>query len=207
MQPSAITTYSVSMKIEGIAYHHTGDSSGDPQFKKVDGYHKNEGFPKSTLGFYVGYHYFSGKEGTIKQARANTEDGAHTVNCGCSVDESGFPKGTANERLIGICFAGNFLEEEPDPRALAAVFWLTVDLQRKYGIGDKRLYNHSDLKRTSCPGIDMVAKMLEMKKVWKGMLAAEAAVDRAVGSRKVRLQLSIKRAREILFPNSFPPFV
>lgn len=195
------------MKIEGIVYHHTGDASGDPQFAKVDAYHRGQGFPVSSLGFYVGYHYFAGHEGTIKQARLDTEDGAHTVNCGCKTDKSGFPKGTANKRLIGICFSGNFNEETPDPRALAAVLWLTIDLQRKHGIGDERLYNHRDLKSTNCPAYDLSGKMIEMKGVWKRMIAAEKAVDRAIGNRKARLLLSIEEARTILFPNSFPPLV
>ena len=196
------------MKPEGIVYHHTGDKSPDPQFKKVDTYHKSQGFPKSSLGFYVGYQYFSGRDGTIKQARADTELGAHTLNCGCgSADKSGFPAHTANERLIGICYAGDFTKEKPTAKALAAVFWLTIDLQRKYGIGDARLYNHRDLKKTTCPGMDMAGKMLEMKKIWKQMLKFEQSVEKAHGARKARLLRSIENARKILYPSLFPTLI
>ena len=90
-----------------IFVHHTGGSNANPlndssnfTFKQCDLQHKsdpniNSQPPvKSSLGFYCGYHYYIEKDGTLYQARADTEGGAHC-------------KGY-NFSSIGICLAGNF---------------------------------------------------------------------------------------------------
>lgn len=61
-------------------------------FEQVNAYHKSLGFPKSSLGFYIGYNYWVERDGTIKQGRIDGEKGAHTI-------------GHNNE--IGTSFSGN----------------------------------------------------------------------------------------------------
>lgn len=188
------------MLVEGIAYHYTADLSPDPQFLKVNNYHKAEGFPISTLGFYVGYTYFIGKDGTIKQARSEDERGAHTVNCGCSHDKSGLPYNTANLHYIGICLAGKFPDEVPTPAQMASAALLTEDIQKRRGVPDEKLLNHRDLKATGCPGIDIAHEILKIKELRKQLRTAQDALDRVTPARKSALLRFIERVQKILSP-------
>ena len=189
-----------NMFIFGIAYHHTGDSSPDPQFIKVDNYHMAKKFPKSKLGYYVGYHYFIGKDGTIKQARSEDERGAHVVNCGCGKDKSGLPADTANFHYIGICLAGDLRKEQPSSRQLSALVALTKDVMRRHSLNEANLLNHSDFKATSCPGIDLSGEVKKILDLERRISMAESALDRVIPERRNKLLRFIERARRILFP-------
>ena len=46
------------------------------QLTKIDRYHKERGFPQSSLGFFVGYHYLITGDKEY-QCRADTDEGAH----------------------------------------------------------------------------------------------------------------------------------
>lgn len=175
------------MKIEGIDFHHTADTSPDPQFLKVNAFHKKEGFPLSNFGFYIGYQYFIGRDGTIKQGRSENERGAHTVNCGCAHDKSGLPEDTANLHYIGICLAGNFLFEKPTDAQMASLFVLTEEIQKRHNIPDSKLLNHRDLKPTSCPGIDIAAELMKIKELRKQLFAAQNALNRVTPARREKL--------------------
>mgnify|MGYP001559835005 CR=1 FL=1 len=87
------------MKPIRIIIHHTANETQEPQLKLTDNYHKQEGFPKSSLGYYVGYTYFVERDGTTTQTRIDTEEQAHTKEF--------------NFNSIGICLAGNFDKEQP----------------------------------------------------------------------------------------------
>ena len=190
------------MKI-AIFVHHTGDKSPDPQFAKVNAYHKSKNYPVSSLGFYVGYTYFIGKDGTIKQARLETERGAHTVNCGCKNDKTGWEYDKANVLAIGVCLAGDFKKEKPTERQIASLVALVEDMQNRHNIPDANLFNHYDAKNTACPGMDLVAEVLRIKRLRLQLSAAEKSVSRATPTRKARLLRFIGRATKIL--KSFLP--
>jgi N-acetylmuramoyl-L-alanine amidase len=104
-----------------LIVHHSGGTDQDPKadssnytVEQCDSDHKSRGFPRSSLGYYVGYQYFIYKDGIVKKCREDTEIGAHTnqiVN-GKSM----------NAQSIGICLAGNFdttLPTEAQKQALA----------------------------------------------------------------------------------------
>lgn len=65
--------------------------------------HKNRGFPLSSLGWYVGYHYVIYGNGEIRQYRQDKEVGAHTK------------EQSMNFQSLGICLSGNFDTELPNP--------------------------------------------------------------------------------------------
>lgn len=188
-------------QIEGVVYHHTGDKSPDPQFAKVEAYHKAEGFPISKRGYHVGYTYFIGKDGTIKQARNEDERGAHTVNCGCAIDKSGLPYNTANLHYVAICLAGKFPDESPTKAQLASAAMLTMDIQARRGIPDRKLLNHRDFKATSCPGIDLSGEVLKVINQHRELKIAEAALNRVTPARRISLLEKIKAISSILFPH------
>jgi len=84
-----------------IIVHHDGVSRAGPSLKIVDDFHRQRGFPLSSLGFHVGYHFWIERDGTLIQTRAPNEEGAHCVG--------------HNLSSIGIGLAGNFDVEHPTP--------------------------------------------------------------------------------------------
>ena len=56
-----------------VIVHHTGPTAYDPKadtshhtFEDVNEYHRQKWDFKSSLGYYIGYHYFIEKDGTVK---------------------------------------------------------------------------------------------------------------------------------------------
>lgn len=190
---------------EGIVEHHSDyPHDGTPQLMKVNKWHRDRGFPLSKLGFYVGYHFFIEESGTITQTRDLNEVGAHAVNCGhaCKADVSGFEYSQANWRTIGICLAGDFTKHEPTEKQIVALHTLIIDLQWNYGIPNTKIYLHSQLKPTSCPGVNLTALVEKEHLVYlekryeKAVNALRWADD---GRSKMLLRL-IKRILSIISP-------
>lgn len=91
-----------------VILHHTAVSrdKNSAQLIATDNYHKSLKFPKSQLGYYVGYHYLIEPDGTEHQTRKENENGAHTK------------QGNLNYTSIGICLTGNFDVEDPTEEQL-----------------------------------------------------------------------------------------
>ena len=123
------------MKPTYIILHHSANSNST--FDNVDSYHKSKGWKS------IGYHYFIEKSGEVKQGRQDTTIGAH-----CKADDM-------NYKSIGICLAGNLLEELWTSAQLEALENLLFRLEKRYDID--RISNvlaHQEVKgaKTSCPG-------------------------------------------------------
>lgn len=118
-----------------IVVHHSGGSDSDPlsdssnfTFEQCNELHKRRFGFISTLGFYVGYQYFIDKKGTIRQARADNEEGAHTIGY--------------NTQSIGICLAGNFDVTLPTTGQIEALKGLLERLSTKYNIPKENIKPH-----------------------------------------------------------------
>lgn len=127
--------------MKSIVIHHTASTVSTDQFPSVDAYHKSQGFPESSLGFYVGYHLFIEKDGSLLRARSDEERGAHTVA----------PGRDWNADSIGICLAGDFTKEDPTEAQLTQLF-TCKDLMDIHSIPIEEVYDHKDTKSTACPG-------------------------------------------------------
>src|SRR3972149_4996779 len=110
----------MARKINRIVIHHTASGRDATTLAMVDAWHKAR-WPefKSSLGFWVGYHYLIGKD-WIKQTRADSEDGAHTY---------GF-----NKDSIGVSLTGNFQTENPNDYQLGQLKELLLKLMAQYGL-------------------------------------------------------------------------
>jgi hypothetical protein len=128
-------------KPEVTIIHHTAVGGDTPQFYAVNRYHKSLGFPRSSLGYYVGYHYMIGKNGNVVQARLHSDIGAHTIGW--------------NDRSIGICLSGNFNVEQPPQAQLEALRALT----EKIGL-PVDLHRQRQVNRT-CPGRLFTLELLQ----------------------------------------------
>ena len=72
--------------IKNIIVHHAGGTDSNPlqdssnyTVAMCNNDHKARFNMLSSLGSYVGYHYFIDKAGVVTQTRADTEEGAHCV--------------------------------------------------------------------------------------------------------------------------------
>ena len=99
-----------------------------PRFNVVNQYHQQRLFDKSSLGFYVGYHYFVEKSGRLIQARSDTDEGMHTI---------GF-----NLKSLAICLAGNGDVELPTKeQTITLKKWLN-EKALQYNIPKDRILPH-----------------------------------------------------------------
>ena len=121
-----------------IIWHHSADNTDVHQFNKINQYHSSLAFPRSSLGYYVGYHWVVEQDGSVKQARQENEIGAH---------DSG-----ENFNSIGICLAGNFNLRYPSELATASAALLVKQIRSRWPIPVTRIEPHRWDDNTSCPG-------------------------------------------------------
>jgi len=123
-----------------IIAHHGG---GEWNFNQVNNHHKNKWGFRSSLGYYIGYQYWIGYCGKVKQARRDNEEGAHTV---------GNTPQYYNRCSIGICLQGDTNKRKPNPDQLKSLKELIDKKKKEYNIPNNRIYGHRRVSRTSCPG-------------------------------------------------------
>jgi len=128
-----------------LIVHHTGGTDASPRadtshhtFEIVDNYHRGLWNFRSSLGHYIGYHYFIDKNGKVTQGRADTEEGAHT-------------KGM-NLKSIGVALAGNFDATLPTAEQTEALTELLKELSIKYTIPVTNIVPHRMFANKTCYG-------------------------------------------------------
>lgn len=121
-----------------IILHHDGVSRSGPSFDIVNHFHQSKEFPLSSLGFYVGYHYWIEKDGSTRQARADEDIGAHTVG--------------QNNISIGIGLAGNFDVEQPTNEQISSLGKLLSELVTFHKIEKDHIYPHRKFAEKTCFG-------------------------------------------------------
>lgn len=142
-----------------IVVHHTATERSSPQ--SIDRFHREV---RKWEG--LGYHFLIGN------GRSNGRDptfGDGAVHAGIRWLEQ---RGGAHVRMknvknansfsIGIALIGNFENEPPTPRQLAALRCLLGFLTKEYGIPRDKIFGHGEVseKHTLCPG-----KLLPLAKI------------------------------------------
>ena len=113
---------------ERIILHHADAKSCSAE--DIHRWHLNNGWSGA------GYHFLVKKDGTIYRLRPEDKVGAHAYG--------------SNYNSIGICFEGNYMEEDmPDVQKQAGKE-LVAYLKNKYNI--TTVQAHRDVCATSCPG-------------------------------------------------------
>lgn len=129
-----------------LIIHHTAVGSKSNQFLAVNSYHQSLDFPKSSIGFYVGYHWFIERNGVRIRAREDIDEGAHTL-------------GGYNQESIGVCLAGDFDNEVPSDAQIASLRGLIEE----YGL-PVLLHKEADTRR-NCPGLHLGHHLLVQEEV------------------------------------------
>jgi len=115
-------------KTEMIVLHHS--ASAVATVETIHALHLLNGYGG------IGYHYLVRKDGSIWRGRPENVVGAHS-------------KGN-NLYSIGICFEGNFENEEMGEAQVVAGVELIKDILSRYG--ELEIVGHRDLQATACPG-------------------------------------------------------
>jgi len=131
-----------------IVLHHSASKASTP-ISEIDRWHKQRNFTKSSLGFFVGYHYVILENGKLIQTRRDNELGCHTI---------------PNDGKIGICCVGNFMVETPTDAQLYTLGVLCNRLKKDYNI--KEVKGHRDFSNTECPGNNLYLFVLQDKINW-----------------------------------------
>ena len=163
-----------------IVIHHSATpvESIKDTIKGVNSAHKNRGFPKSELGYHVGYHYMIDFFGNAVQTRMDHEIGAH-----CREQKM-------NYKSIGICLIGNFVISKPTNDQIEKLIETLTYLCTKYKIPVENIKYHGEFKPTACCGKNLINSMSyiknavkdrlhEKQKDWKDV-AKEWAMDNGV---------------------------
>lgn len=110
-----------------LIIHH---AAGNGPVEGIHNYHLSKGWAG------IAYHYYARKDGTIYRGRPENMRGGHTTNWNwCS---------------IGICFEGNFENEQMSQSQLEAGRELIADIVRRYP--SITVGRHREFQQTSCPG-------------------------------------------------------
>lgn len=113
---------------ERIILHHADAKKCSAE--DIHRWHLNNGWSGA------GYHFLVRKDGKIYRLRPEDKVGAHAYS--------------SNYNSIGICFEGNYMEEDMPETQKEAGKELVAYLKNKYGI--TTVQRHKDVCATSCPG-------------------------------------------------------
>lgn len=113
---------------ERIILHHADAKNCSAE--DIQRWHLNNGWAGA------GYHFLVRKDGTIYRLRPEDKVGAHAYG--------------ANYDSLGICFEGNFMEEDMPAEQIKAGQELVAYLKNKYNI--TTVQRHKDVCSTNCPG-------------------------------------------------------
>ena len=135
-------------RIERITIHHdamdaAGFRSASDAKRRLSDIHRihtdNNGWAD------IGYHYAIDPMGNIWSARPVNLQGAHVRDW--------------NEHNLGIMLMGNFMYEQPTPRALASLQSLVQSESARYRVSAARVGTHRELGNTACPGDRLQAEI------------------------------------------------
>lgn len=177
-----------------IAHHSSIPQNGKPQLDRINNGHKARNFPKSKLNFHVGYHWVI-EEDHVVQTREINETGYHALNCGCSIDKSGFRYGLLNYNSVGVCIAGNGEVNGFQRKAFHDIVW------GMYTVHGSRFLEHREVKNTACPVSDLHALYEAEHLVWLAddLERKKNALKWATGARRNLLERHIARLIRLLF--------
>lgn len=131
-----------------IIVHHTSGSDANPlqdssnfTVAQCNELHKARKFSISSLGYYVGYHYYIDKSGKVTQTRNHTDEGCHCIG--------------QNTQSIGICLAGNFDAKLPTSQQIESLKKLMLKVCEDLKISKAEIYPHRKFANKTCYGMKL----------------------------------------------------
>lgn len=145
-----------------VIHHSVSLPSTTP--KQINAWHQARGFPKSSLGWHIGYHYVIG-DFYIKQTRTWDEVGAHCHARGM------------NSKSLGICLTGDFTQiNEPNEFQKKELVKLLVGLMAEFKLKETKILLHRDVSATACPGKISVENLKSWIKKYHKRIGTESKI-------------------------------
>ena len=132
-----------------IIIHHSVSNRDKTTLNNINEWHRVRFNFKSSLGYFVAYHYVILGSGKIVQTRQDNEIGAHTI---------------PNEGKLGICLTGNFEGEQPSQAQLSSLKNLLMNLKQAWNLTNNDIYPHNYYSATLCPGKNLLVWLDNYKK-------------------------------------------
>lgn len=125
--------------IKYLIIHQTATPKTETSFEKIKRFHLRQGMGN------IAYHYFIEANGRLRKGRNESTAGTHTK------------ASQMNLKSLGICLAGDFDFEEPEPAQLETLKKLLEFLSSKYQIPRENILGHNEVPGsvTNCPGIKL----------------------------------------------------
>ena len=154
------------MQNKYIIVHHTASNQHETTAEGVNAWHKQRGFPESSRGWHIGYHFLILANDYL-QARDEDEVGAHTYGW--------------NDVALGVCLAGNYnVDQYLTDFQTGKLRETLILLMEDHKIDAKHLLLHRDVSATACPGSNIDKNFLlflidwreyyQKKRTWKSFL-------------------------------------
>lgn len=128
-----------------IVLHHSASRGGDVD--SIDAQHSQLTDAEGRRWRGIGYHFVIGNGQDMADGQVEATFRWHDQLPGAHAGKREY-----NEAGIGICLIGNFDEQAPTPRQLAACKQLVRELGTRYEIEPEQVVGHRDVKATACPG-------------------------------------------------------
>lgn len=134
--------------IKFVIVHQSATKKSETSFEKIKKFHLYQGMGN------IAYHYFIEANGRLKKGRNESTQGTHTR------------ASSMNTKSIGICLAGEFNSETPEPAQLLTLELLLKNLSTKYKFKKQNILGHREVygSATECPGDSLNEWLAEWRK-------------------------------------------
>jgi hypothetical protein len=128
-----------------IVLHHSATNGGS--VASIDAVHRKQTDRAGNFWLGIGYHFVVGNGQQMADGEIQPTFRWFKQLTGAHAGSRDF-----NEHGIGICLIGNFDEQPPTAKQLAALGELLQTLAHRYAIPRERVLPHRDVQATRCPG-------------------------------------------------------
>lgn len=122
--------------VKFVIVHQSATKKIETSFEKIKKFHLYQGMGN------IAYHYFIEASGRLRKGRNESTMGTHTR------------ASQMNSKSLGVCLAGEFNNEDPEPAQLKTLESLLNNLLTKYKISKEKVLGHREVynSATECPG-------------------------------------------------------
>ena len=130
---------------KAVVFHHSATTTGS--VSSIDQSHKQRKDSQGRPWLGIGYHFIIGNGQGMADGQIEATFRWHQQLSGAHAGETRW-----NAESIGICLIGNFDEQPPTARQLAAAKKLLAWITTQYHLTPQQIWVHGEIKATECPG-------------------------------------------------------
>lgn len=134
-----------------LIVHQSATDRDETTFEQIKKFHIWQGMGN------IAYHYFIDGKGKTRRGRSESSVGTHTKANNMAT------------RSLGVCLAGNFNAQEPNPSQLISLERILRDLAFRYKIEPDHILGHREVpgSATECPGDSLNEWLVDFRELMK----------------------------------------